>query len=394
MKHIKQKVIIIMGHYLPGNKVGGPLVSILNMLKNLESDYNFKIISSNRDFGENEPYPNIATNCWLDVEGYQTCYFPKNIIGFLLLLKQIKKEATPNTVVYLNSVFNFQFSGFIVFAKRFGFIRIKNVIIAPRGELFPQSLAFKTSKKLFFLKIAKLTGIYKNIQWHATNTDEKKSIIATLNINPKKIRIASMMSPVNEKIDITSLKPLNNSQDNDQLKIIYLGRIAKDKNIGFTFDVLNKVEPMVQFDIFGPIEEEDLWELCKNKISNLPPNIKVNYCGILKRELVRDTLKKYDLFFLPTFGENFGHAIAESLGVGTPVLISNKTPWRNLESKNMGWDLSLEAPEQFINAINVYAKIATTERFNNRAKIIEKFVILMNDPEILRANRDLFKLPF
>jgi glycosyltransferase involved in cell wall biosynthesis len=52
--------------------------------------------------------------------------------------------------------------------------------------------------------------------------------------------------------------------------------------------------------------------------------------------------QEFDYFVLPTKGENFGHAIFEAMAVGCPVLISDQTPWTNLEQKNAGFDLPLE----------------------------------------------------
>jgi glycosyltransferase involved in cell wall biosynthesis len=54
---------------------------------------------------------------------------------------------------------------------------------------------------------------------------------------------------------------------------------------------------------------------------------------------------------LPTQGENFGHAIFEALSAGKPVLISNQTPWRNLTPAKAGWDLSLQQPDHFVQAL-------------------------------------------
>jgi glycosyltransferase involved in cell wall biosynthesis len=39
--------------------------------------------------------------------------------------------------------------------------------------------------------------------------------------------------------------------------------------------------------------------------------------------------------------ESFGHAIFEALAVGCPVLISDQTPWKNLQKKQAGWDLPI-----------------------------------------------------
>jgi hypothetical protein len=55
--------------------------------------------------------------------------------------------------------------------------------------------------------------------------------------------------------------------------------------------------------------------------------------------------KDYHFLYLPTRGENFGHAIAESLNHATPVIISDQTPWRKLERIGVGWDLPLVKKE-------------------------------------------------
>ena len=47
----------------------------------------------------------------------------------------------------------------------------------------------------------------------------------------------------------------------------------------------------------------------------------VSYLGAVLPENVQGILSKYDLFVLPTRGENYGHVILESLATGTPVLM-------------------------------------------------------------------------
>ena len=65
-------------------------------------------------------------------------------------------------------------------------------------------------------------------------------------------------------------------------------------------------------------------------------------------ELIREAVVSSDLLFLPTAGENFGHAIQEALAAGCPVLISDRTRWRDLAPKGVGWDLPLSAPDRFV----------------------------------------------
>jgi glycosyltransferase involved in cell wall biosynthesis len=391
---LEKPKILILGYYLPGYKVGGPLVSILNLIKNLSHDFDFMVLTPDRDFGENEPYPNIKRNKWLDLNKILVFYIKQNFFAPFVLVNQVGKKADKNTVVYLNSVFNFLFSISVVLAKRLGLVKIDNLIIAPRGELFDAALGFRDRKKSFFLKFAKAINLYKNVLWHATTENEKDFIVKKLAIDPKNVRIALIMSSISETDENEPINEVVSENKNNPLRIIFLARISKDKNILFTLDILKAVTVPVVFDIYGPNEEPELWAICQEKIKKLPAHITVNYLGVVNRDNVKKTLQQYDLFFLPTFAENFGHAIAESLSVGTPVLLSDNTPWRNLENERLGWDINLNQPELFIKAIHQVAASSQEERAENRIYIKLAAKKRLSNPEILNANRNLFALPF
>jgi glycosyltransferase involved in cell wall biosynthesis len=79
----------------------------------------------------------------------------------------------------------------------------------------------------------------------------------------------------------------------------------------------------------------------------LPDAVAVSYRGILPHEQVVAVLSNYDLFFLPSRGESFGHVIFEALTAGCPVLISDRTPWQGVAAYGAGWDVPLEDPAKF-----------------------------------------------
>jgi glycosyltransferase involved in cell wall biosynthesis len=68
-------------------------------------------------------------------------------------------------------------------------------------------------------------------------------------------------------------------------------------------------------------------------------------------------LKDNHFLLMPSFHENYGHAIAESLLNLCPIIISDHTPWKNLSSHNIGWDIALEDVAGFTNAINTAAQM-------------------------------------
>ena len=54
----------------------------------------------------------------------------------------------------------------------------------------------------------------------------------------------------------------------------------------------------------------------------------------------------------PTLGENYGHVIAESLAAGCVPVISDRTPWLDLDKNGCGFVCSLENLDTFANAID------------------------------------------
>ena len=111
------------------------------------------------------------------------------------------------------------------------------------------------------------------------------------------------------------------------LTVAVVARIAPIKNLDGALRVLKQVRSTVTYNIFGPLEDQKHWRLCKRLIDELPDNITVNYHGSIPHRDIPDMLSLADMFFLPTHGENFGHTILEALLASCPPLISDRTPW-------------------------------------------------------------------
>src|SRR6185369_17989258 len=94
-------------------------------------------------------------------------------------------------------------------------------------------------------------------------------------------------------------------------------------------------------------EDALYWERCRRASAALPPSVTLCDRGEVAADEVGRALARNHVVLLPTYGENFGHVILESLLAGVPVLISDQTPWRDLESRRAGWDLPLAEPERF-----------------------------------------------
>jgi glycosyltransferase involved in cell wall biosynthesis len=116
------------------------------------------------------------------------------------------------------------------------------------------------------------------------------------------------------------------------LRLIFLSRLAPVKNLDFLLDILATVRCEVDLAIHGLKENEAYWQSCEERIAALPGNVRASYHGAVMPDDVPGTFAQYDLFAFPSRGENFGHVVLESLSVGTPVLVSDRTPWKGGES--------------------------------------------------------------
>mgnify|MGYP006180410141 CR=1 FL=1 len=382
---MKKKVVVLLGHYLPGTKIGGPITSIKNIVDSLSKNIEFYIITSDRDFKETLPYPNIVSKKWLAMSNYSIFYVRRNIFSLIQIAKQLKELKAD--VIYLNPFFDPLFSISIVILSRLNLFGNSKIIVAPRGEMHLEALKFKAVKKKITLSFFKIFNIYKNVIWHATSKIEKELISAKMGVSLEKIKLARNISNTSE---MTTLHPLNDQNDKAPMKVVYLARISKDKNIPFAFEVLSRVNALIQFDVYGPIEDLDIWRQCQIQIAALPSNIKVSYKGVVEKEEVKKILSTYDLFFMPTFAENYGHSIAESLSVGTPVLISDNTPWRNLVELGLGWDINLLEKERFVEVVEFFSILSDTDKYDLRVQRQEKTKSILEDPSILRENLNLF----
>lgn len=340
----KPIVLTFVRHYLPGYKCG-PIRSVANMVQMLGDRFDFRIVTLDRDLGDESPYPAIeADGRWRDVDAARVLYLSRHDRSFANIRRIVRE--TPHDVLYLNSFFDPTFSILPLLAIRLGLAPRSGTIIAPRGEFSAGALELKSTKKNSFLALAKLARLHGGLVWQATSDLEQEDIRRVMKGAAERIRVVpNLPSPVGG--EVLSSPRIQGAP----LRMCFLSRISPKKNLLFALDVLKTVRMPVEFDIYGPIEDEPYWRRCESTIADLPPHHSVRWQGSLEHEKVAGMLASYDLFILPTKGENFGHVIHEALSAGTPVLIAQTTPWRDLAADGAGWDLPLDEPDKFRDAI-------------------------------------------
>ena len=326
--------------YLPGYKAGGPVRSMANLVEHLRGEVDLHIVTTNRDYTENTPYPGIAPDAWTTLPGGEKVWYASpsgvNVATWKRLLAQ---EAW--TTVYINGLYSRWFSVMPLWLLKG---KDQRRVVAVRGMLAAGMMEHGSLKKRTFLAVMKLLGCYRNVVFQSTNAEEMEDVKHWIGPAAE----VHLVSNLGRKLQATA--PATRTKLPGELRLVSVARIAVEKNTLFAIECLKHVKGKATFDLYGPIYDQAYWQQCEAAIAKLPANVTVTHKGTIAPEAVGELFASYHALFMPSQGENFGHTMVEALASGLPLLISDRTPWKGLVTKQAGWDLSLDGQSLFTEA--------------------------------------------
>lgn len=329
------RLLLLTHCFYPSQKRGGPTVSMTNMAK-LAAEFMEVSVATVGFDSDGTEYTGIQEGK-NRIFGCDVYYLKNNQMGaFSEIIQQTKPD-----VIYISSLFSWQYC---VPALRVAKKEKIRTILAPRGELMPSAYGMKQFRKKRYLSFLKLLRLDRNIEIHATSNDEcnevKKFFPHAKIFNVQNIPATS--DPVSEHIEKTE----------GQLEIAFVGRIHPIKNLDIALRVLQGVHGNATFHIYGSCEVPEYYEQCRRLADSLPEHIQVRFEGNIPHDRIPQAISRCHILLLPTQSENFGQAIVEMFMQHRPVVISTNTPWRELEQNRAGYDIALDQPETYTEAIN------------------------------------------
>lgn len=326
-----KKIMILCGYYWPGFKGGGPIQACMNIVENLSDYFEFYVVTSDRDLGDTAPYENVKINAWNDIGKAHIYYVQqekRTLKGLEPVLNSVSVDA-----IFMNGFFAPKFTQKPLLLRQKHKLQDTRFILSPRGD-FTGGCQNKKLKKYTYIYLTKLTGLYKDLIWHASSELEAQAI-------HKKYPKAKVVT-ITDLPEKYEPKPLQLTKEKGKLKMIFVSRIFPKKNLKFALEVLKEItEGDVEFDIYGPMEDSGYWEECKNVISQLPANVHAEYKGKLTHDRVAEAYSRHHVFFFPTLGENYGYVIVEAMMNNCLCLLSKgTTPWDDyVQLTDLGADL-------------------------------------------------------
>jgi len=338
----KPALLIFNDQFYPAYKAGGPVQSLTNLALALQHEYAVSIVAGAYDLNDDHMLDDVKPGQWSEVilprssSSLHVWYAGKGEPRSATI-KKIIGDVKP-AIVYLNGMFSFRY----VMLPLFNTKKIK-IVICPRGMLQKGALAGKALKKKIYLAALRMSGIMNNVSWHATNEEEQEDIIREFGKHSN-VFVAGNIP----KKPVSHVSRL--SKKAGELRLVYLSLISEKKNLLQTIDLVSQAREKISLHIYGPVKDEGYWKKCMEAIDK--SDGKVEYRGNVLPEKVQDIFSGYHASVLLTKGENFGHALYESLSAGRPVITSYFTPWNGLLAKNAGWNVDISDEKSIINTIS------------------------------------------
>lgn len=349
------RLLICIESFLPGHAGGGPVRSVANLFTQLGGEAECRVLTRNHDYLQSTPYPDLPVNRWTACPGGEILYATDE--DWFDAFEHTLREWSPDWI-YLNGLFA-PMTRRILAARHLP----APVLLAPHGNLGAGAMRHATLKKRAWMLLAKARGRLRGVRWHAGSPREAGQIRLHFGTGAD-IRIIPM-PPGPTPRDLPALQAEPN-----RLRLVYFGRFAPEKNLPFAGDLLEtfaRERPglEIHYDLFGSGESA-----AREKQSS-PPNLKVSCHPSIPGDVLREELLHggYAAMLMPSLSENFSYTILEAMQAGIPPLVSDQTPWRDLEPKGIGWDLPLDAPERWLAALRELADASAEARESRRQRV-------------------------
>lgn len=301
-------------------------------------------------------------------DGVERWYFPARPLmeyAISLSMAVALKERIPSfDIVHIHGLYRFPSTLASYYSRQTS----TPYVVSPHGTLDPYLYNHHGLRKRIYEVIFERRALKGAAAVHFTAEEEMRlakasgfqyrSVVAPLGIN----YVASDFAK--PAVTLQDLLP----QTRGKKVILFLGRITFKKGLDLlakSFGSIARSRKDVHLIVAGPNEFNCEKEL-RNWLRQEGALDKVTFTGMISGKTKAAAFHGSDLFILPSYTENFGVAVVESLAWGLPVVISNKVNiWREIVGAGAGVAVDCDT-QSIATAINEL--LDDTERRQNMSK--------------------------
>lgn len=200
-------------------------------------------------------------------------------------------------------------------------------VVSPRGCFTEYALSIGSPVKRVFWPLVQRSALEMTSLFHATAESEVADI--------RRMGYQQPVAVIPNGIDLPIPMPRT---EFGYRRLLFLGRIHPNKGLDMLLQSWKAVEDRFtdwQLSIVGPDDGGYL-----NQVMKLSADLalkRVEFKGPKFGVQKWQAYSNADIFVLPSYSENFGMSVVESLASGVPAIVSKGAPWSGLESVGAGW---------------------------------------------------------
>lgn len=339
----KPRVAVLIGAAWPDNDASGPVQSVRQIALRFADRIHFELFARS---GPPKGLPIVGGGRRVEQPWGGTTYLDIGLMGARGLGAAVVESKCDR--IWLNSAWDREFTLPALALRRMQRGIPQDALLSTRGEFAPGALSLHAARKKALLAGIRTSGLLAGITLHATGDAEAADVARTFPHHP--MIIAGNIRSLPELV-------VQKRNENAPIKLLFLGRISPVKGLHNALLALARYGGCAQFEICGPIHDQEYFEYCSRLAEGLPSSIVTNFVGPVANADAAERYASADLFLNPSASENFGHTIFESLAAGTPVLTGLATPWNGLEESCAGFNVSSDDHDAIAQAISRFARL-------------------------------------
>ncbi|MEW5771872.1 MAG: glycosyltransferase [Pseudomonadota bacterium] len=322
-------ILHVTPSFFPATYFGGPIYSTLGLCDALQAipGVNLRVLTTDTAGPGKLDRLQVAHNPVVFPAGYHVCYCRRSFgldvsLGFFARLWKALRWAD---VVHLTGVYSPPTIPTLLACRLLG----RPVVWSPRGSL--QRWEGSTRPRLKRLWEAMCNSLIKpgRVVLHVTSQQEAESSIARIS------HASTALIP--NGVDLPELDTQRVWQPNGTLRILFMGRLHPIKGIENLLIAMSAPSVANTTLVVCGDGDPTYRALLQEQVATLGLEGRVVFAGEVKGKAKLAAFTAADVCVVPSFSENFGMVVAESLAHGVPVVVSKGAPWAEVERQECGF---------------------------------------------------------
>ena len=207
------------------------------------------------------------------------------------------------------------------------------LVVSPHGTLSPWALRHgrRLAKRLFWAALQR-RALERAACFRATSDQEYEDI--------RRLGFRQPVAVIPNGVDLPPLRPAACAPSRT---LLFLGRLHPVKGVDMLIDAWRTVQDAFPDWKLVIVGDDTDYQGTSGYMAELRRRAagqdaaRVSFAGELTGTAKWDAYRDAAVYVLPSRSENFGVTVAEALAAGTPVIASDRTPWRRLPARGAGW---------------------------------------------------------